>query len=166
MKRLDYYFIVGYALMLLLCSIFMLIGLMTDIPYFNNISSIYTNAKIYFLSSLILGCIGFYLFGKHLKNYCFSIGTTIILGTILYVSLTYSLDNILNMNYIVNHIIAFLLTSILAFYIGYIFLISKLNFKLQNVFCLICIFYLVISFSYGNVNISNHIFLPITTLNN
>lgn len=166
MKKLNYYFIIGYMLMLFISSILLILGSFIDIPLFYNLTSIYTTSKVYFLSSLMLAFIGFYVFGKHIKNYSFSVGVTVILGTILYASLSYSLDNLLSVNFLINHIISYLFTSLISFYIGYIFIISKLEFKLQNTFAIVAMLYITCVFSYMSPTYYSNIYLSLNQLEN
>lgn len=164
MNKINYFFTVSYAAMLLISTLLLTLNIYIEIPFFYNVSSIYTNAKVMFISFLIIGIIGYFTFGKKLKNYAFSLGVTTALAPILFVSLSYVLDNLLQTNYLINHILSFLFTSMISFYIAYIFIISQIKFKFQNLFGLITVFYLICSFSFLPNNYNYHIYMPINEI--
>lgn len=161
MNKINYFFIVNYATMLIIASLLFTLNMYIEIPFFYNISSIYTNAKVLFISFIIFAITGYFAFGKYLENYIFSLGVTCVLAPILFISLCFLLDTILTTNYLINHILSFLFTSMISFYIAYIFLISKIKFKFQNSFGLIATFYLLCSFSFLPNNYNHYIYLPI-----
>lgn len=165
MNKLSYFFVVSYACVLIISSLLITLTMYINIPFLYNISSIYTTSKILFIAMLIIGIIGIFTLGKKIPNFLFSISMAICLAPTLFILISYSIDTLIETNYLINHIIAYLFSTMLSFYIGYIFIISKLNFTLQNLYGALVILFLTINFILIPSNSTNHIHIPIYNLN-
>jgi len=97
-------------------------------------TSLWQMGKLLFTSTLIYAVIEYFVIGKHVPNFWFAKLASLLTGPLLFIGLSFIVDFAFNINSTTLHTIFFLLSTVIAQYLSFYIIDSRLYFRVMNAF--------------------------------